>query len=68
MTNIDELITELSQLRAEFGRAQDDYRQSRVDVAIAQLEECKDAKEQYVEAGAWEEWQDGDATGNAIHE
>jgi hypothetical protein len=60
MTDIDELITELSKLRAEFGRANDDYRQSRIDVAIAQLEECKDVKEQYIEAGAWETWQEQD--------
>jgi len=51
MTDIEEIITELSELRAEFGRVDDDYRQARIDVAIAQLEECKEVREDYIESG-----------------
>lgn len=53
MSDIDQLLDDLHQLRNEFGAVEDAYRQSRVDVAIAQLEECNDVKEEYIAADMW---------------
>jgi len=58
--DVDEILETLYDLRAVFGRLDDEYRQSRVDVAIEQLEECNDMEEQYRTLEVWERAVDGE--------
>lgn len=52
-SELNEIIEELHGLRSQYGMVDDDYRQARVDVAIENLNECKDVIEEYEEAGMW---------------
>jgi hypothetical protein len=57
MSDIDNIVEQMNELRFEFGKAEDDYRQAKIDVAIEMMEECKEMKEDYQEAGAWKRFQ-----------
>jgi len=64
MTDIDNLIDELYTLREKFELIStdpetkltgDDYREAKIDVAIQQLEDVQEIKEQYEKVGLWPE-------------
>jgi len=64
MTDIDNLIDELYTLREKFELIStdpeteltgDDYREAKIDVAIQQLEDVQEMKEQYEKVGLWPE-------------
>jgi len=64
MTDIDNLIDELWDLREKFELIStdpeteltgDDYREAKIDVAISQLEDVQEVKEQYEKVGLWPE-------------